>query len=184
MSEAPTMRRSVLIVALAWLQPIVAMRVCATEAVTADDEAATNQQTKTSSLKVTRGIVCKSIDGYEDYEPLPDAAQTSDEKLLVYVRVNNFKVEHKGGYYRGHLTASFEIRKRGAKAVLLQKQKMLDYEPKSRQPIGDIYLKNAISLKGLKTGDYDLSLIVEDELAKEPPATQVIKFKVIPVLSN
>ena len=171
------MRRSVLIVALAWLELIVPAWA---NSVAADDDGSTKKQTKTSSLKVTPGVVCKSIDGYEHYEPLPDAAQTSDEKLLVYVRVTNFKVERKGGYYRGHLTSGFEIRKRGAKAVLLQKQKGLDYEPKNRQPIGDIYLKNVISLKGLSPGDYDLSLILHDELAEELPATQVIKFKVIP----
>ena len=35
---------------------------------------------------MTPGIVCRSIDGYEDYELLPEAAQTSEEKLLVYFR--------------------------------------------------------------------------------------------------
>jgi hypothetical protein len=174
------MRLSVLIVALAWLKLAFPASALAAGAAVGDDKGSPKKQTKTSSLKVTPGIVCRSIEGYENYKPLPDAAQTSDEKLLVYVRVTNFRVDRKDGYYSGHLTAGFEIRKRGAKGVLLQKQKALDYVPKSRQPIGDIYLKNLISLKGLSPGDYDLSLIVDDELAEEPPATQVIKFKVIP----
>ena len=37
-----------------------------------------------TGLAMEPGIVCKSIDGYEIYAPLPGAAQTSDEKLLVY----------------------------------------------------------------------------------------------------
>src|SRR5690348_16508282 len=37
-------------------------------------------------LRMSRAVVCRTINGYEDYEPLPDAAQTSEEKLLIYFR--------------------------------------------------------------------------------------------------
>ncbi len=43
-----------------------------------------------SSLRMTPGIVCRSIDGYEQYKVLPRAEQTSDEKLLVYFRPLGF----------------------------------------------------------------------------------------------
>ena len=38
-----------------------------------------------------------AIDGYEDYKPLPGAAQTSDEKLLVYYRPLRYKSEFVDG---------------------------------------------------------------------------------------
>jgi hypothetical protein len=132
------------------------------------------------SLWMSPGIVCRSIDGYERYKPLPRAAQTSDEKLLVYVRIHGFKVEQSQEFYRAHLVPDFEIRKRGEKAILLQKKKMFEYEPKSRDPLGEIYMKAQISLKGLAPGNYDLTLILHDEVAKGAPASQVIKFRVIP----
>jgi hypothetical protein len=147
----------------------------------ADDEKAkpTKDGEQETSLWMSPGIVCKSIDGFEKYERLAGAAQTADEKLLVYIRVHGFKIEQAKGYYRAHLVPDFEIRKRGDKAVLLQKKKMFEYEPKSRDPLQEIYMKNQISLKGLKPGDYYLTLILHDEVAKGKPASQVIKFKVI-----
>jgi hypothetical protein len=148
----------------------------------ADDDQATPKKEgeQESSLRMSPGIVCRSIDGFEKYERLPGAAQTADEKLLVYVRVHGFKIEQADGYYRAHLVPDFEIRKRGDKAVLLQKKKMFEYVPKSRNPLGEIYMKNQISLKGLAPGDYYLTLILHDEIAKGKPASQVVKFKVIP----
>ena len=74
----------------------------------------------------------------------------------------------------------FQIRKRGEKAILRQKLKMFEYKPRSPQPPRLIYLKNVISLKGLPPGDYDLTIILHDEIAKGPPATQVVKFRIIP----
>ena len=133
-----------------------------------------------SDLSMEPGVVCKSIDGYENYEPLPGAAQTSDEKLLVYVRPTGFKTEKVDGGYQAHLAPDFEVRKSGAKSVLLQKKKMFEYKPRGTEPPYRIYLKNVISLKGLTPGDYELTIILHDEIAKGPPATQVIKFKVIP----
>jgi hypothetical protein len=148
----------------------------------ADDEPVNPQKEgkKDTSLRMSPGIVCRSIDGFEKYEPLPGAVQTADEKLLVYTRVYGFKIEQAEGFYRAHLIPDFEIRRRGDKAVLLQKKRMFEYEPKSREPLREIYMKNQISLKGLKPGDYYLTLILHDEVAKGKPASQVIKFKVVP----
>ena len=126
------------------------------------------------------GIVCKSIDGFEDYEPLPGAAQTSDEKLLVYLRADGFQTEKVDKGVEAHLTADGEVRKRGEKALLRQKKKMLDYKPKAATYPQLVYLKASISLKGLAPGEYDLTIILHDEIAKGAPASQVIRFKVIP----
>jgi hypothetical protein len=132
------------------------------------------------SLNMSPAVVCRSIDGYEQFEPLDGAAQSSEEKLLVYLRPLGFKTQRMGDSYTAHLVPDFEIRKRGEKPVLLQKKKYVEYKPTSPQPPQLIYLKSVISLKGLKPGDYDLTIILHDEIAKEAPATQVVKFRVIP----
>ena len=129
---------------------------------------------------MTPGIVCSAINGYEDYKVLPKAAQTSDEKLLVYFRPLGFQTEMVDGAYEAHLVPGFQIRKRGQKEVLMQKLKMYEYKPRNAQPPRYLYMKNAISLKGLPPGDYDLTLILHDEIAKGPPAKQVVKFRIIP----
>ena len=41
------------------------------------------------------------------------------------------------------------MRRKGEKMVLLRKKSLLDYEPKSPDPLGPIYLRNSFSLKGL-----------------------------------
>jgi hypothetical protein len=133
-----------------------------------------------TSLRMTAGIVCRSIAGYEDYEPLPEAAQTAEEKLLVYFRPTGHRIERVDGFYEAYLVPDFEIRKRGEKAVLRQKLKFYEYKPKSKEPPRFIYMKNVIALKGLAPGDYDLKIILHDEIAKGPPATQVVKFRIIP----
>jgi hypothetical protein len=133
-----------------------------------------------TSLRMTPGVVCRSITGYEDYEPLPEAAQTAEEKLLVYFRPFGHRIEQVDDFYQAHLVPDFQIRKRGEKAVLRQKLKFYEYKPKSKEPPRSIYMKNVIALKGLPPGDYDLTIILHDELAKGPPANQVVKFRIIP----
>jgi hypothetical protein len=145
-----------------------------------DDRPAGTKTRDANPLRMTPGIVCKSIDGFDKYERLPGAAQTADEKLLVYMKIRGFKIEHIDKVYRAHLVPDFEIRRRGSKAILLQKRKMFEYEPKSPDPLREIFMKSQISLKGLAPGEYDLTLILHDEVAKGPPASQIIRFKVIP----
>ncbi len=69
----------------------------------------------------------------------------------------------------------------GPKKIIWQKLKMLDYTtPKQDLPPTHIYLRNTISLKGLEPGDYDLIIILHDEVNEGRTATQVVKFRVIP----
>jgi hypothetical protein len=134
-------------------------------------------------LRMSRAVVCRTIKGYEDYEPLKDAAQTSEEKLLIYYRPLRYKVDFVDGYYRAHVIQDNEIRRRGERRIIREKRKVVEYAPKTRMPPGPIYIRNMISLKGLRPGDYELTMILHDELDKgSPPSKQVVKFKVIPPL--
>lgn len=142
--------------------------------------AGTTAGEETTSLRMTAGVVCRSIAGYEDYEPLPEAAQTAEEKLLIYFRPSGHRIERVDDLYQAHLVPDFQIRKRGEKAVLRQKLKYFEYEPKAAEPPRYIYMKNVIALKGLSPGEYELTIILHDEIAKGPPATQVVKFRIIP----
>jgi hypothetical protein len=136
---------------------------------------------KPGGLRMSRAVVCKSIDGYENYKPLPDAAQTSEEKLLIYYRPLRYRIDFVEGYYCAHLVQDNEIRKRGGKDIVRQKKKVVEYNPKSKVPLGPIYIRNTISLKELKPGDYDLTIILRDERDKgAQPTKQVVKFKITP----
>ena len=43
---------------------------------------------------------------------------------------------------------------------------MVEYEPKSEQPPQQLYMRNTISLKGLEPGEYELTIILRDEIDK------------------
>jgi hypothetical protein len=145
----------------------------------ASDES--NPSPKPGGLRMSRAVVCTDIDGFESYKPLVGAAQTSDEKLLIYYRPLRYRIDFLDGYYRAHLVQDNEIRKRGRKEVVRQKKKVVEYDPKSKDPLGPIYIRNTISLKGLEPGEYDLTIILRDERDKTSlPTRQVVRFKVTP----
>ncbi len=132
------------------------------------------------SFNMTTPIVCKDIRGYDDYEVLPRAELTSDDKLLVYFRPKHFKTSPAGKEYEAHFTQEGKIRRRGEKPVVWQKAKLLDYTAKSENREMPIFLKNAISLKTLKPGDYQLEITLRDEIGKSPPALKTVFFKIVP----
>ena len=178
------MRERLMILGVVWLELSLALVPTTIDAQTnpvADDQHPDKKaESKKTQLRMTPGVVCSAIDGYEKYKVLPKASQTSDEKLLVYFRPLGFQTEMVDGASHAHLFTGFQIRKRGQKEVLLEKLKMYEYKPKSDQPPRFVYMKNAISLKGLPPGDYDLTMILRDEIGKGPAAKQVVKFRIIP----
>jgi hypothetical protein len=133
-----------------------------------------------STLSMSPAIVCATIDGYEQFERLPGAQLTSDDKLLVYYRPLRFRVEQKGDSYVAHLAQDGRVRRKGQKAVLFSKDKMVDHEAKYTQPFDRLYIRSIVSLKGLKPGEYEFDIVLHDELAKGAPATQTVSFRVVP----
>ena len=129
-------------------------------------------------LAMTPAVACSKITGFGDYVPLDEAVLTRDDKLLVYYEPTGFLYETVGKEYRVHFTQDARIHRRGQKAALQSKDKLLDYKGKSKQPPVNIYLSNTIALKDLAPGEYDLEIILRDDVAKGPPATQVLKFRV------
>jgi hypothetical protein len=144
-----------------------------------DAPAKTRDETPAEGLSMSSAQACRSIDGFEDYEPLPVAALTADEKLLVYYRPFHYRIEKVGNSNHVHLTQDGQIRRRGEKRVLLRKEKLLEYEVKTEDSAGLVFLKNTVSLKGLKPGEYEFDIILHDKLAKSQVATQSLPFRVV-----
>jgi hypothetical protein len=143
------------------------------------DEDQQTASAKSSRLKISDAVPCRSIDGYEQFEILPGKSLTAEEKLLVYYRPLGYKTVQTGNTFSAHLTQDGQIRRPGEKTVLLRKKRLLDYEPKSSSPLGPIYLRNSFSLKGLSPGEYEYDIILRDENEPGPPAIQSVKFRVI-----
>jgi hypothetical protein len=144
-----------------------------------DTSAPSDTDKKQDLLAMTKGVACRSVDGFEKYEPLPGGALTSDEKLQIYYRPLNYRTVSEGGEYRVHLTQDGQIRRQGEKVVQRSKKNILVYAPKSREPLGTIFLRNSVPLKGLTPGDYEYDIILRDENGSGPPAVQSVKFKIV-----
>jgi hypothetical protein len=159
---------------------IASLSVHAQDAPEAEAEApAKPKAKKPAGLRIVDPVVCKSIDGYEEYEPLPDAAQTSEEKLLVYYRPKGYKIVKRGDVYVARFAQDGQIRPLGRKKVLLRKLKLLDYEAKSDVPPDEIYFQNTFSLKGLPPGEYEYDMILKDLNSKGATTTQSVKFRIV-----
>ena len=136
-------------------------------------------------LKIAKAVACRSIDGYERYVPLPNGAITAEEKLQIYYRVLSCKFAVKEDEYFVHLVQDGQIRRKGEKTPFLAKLKVLDYAAKASSPPNWIYLRNSVSLKGLKPGEYEYDIILRDEYNPVPPVTQAVRFRVVaPALSK
>lgn len=129
---------------------------------------------------MTPALLCLSVKGYEDYVERPDAALTAGEKLLIYYQPRHFASERAGDEYRSRLVQDARLRRRGQKAILQAKDKLVEYAPKGPTPPERNYITNWISVSALKPGDYDLDIILHDTIAQTPPVTQTVRFTIIP----
>jgi hypothetical protein len=132
------------------------------------------------SFGLTAPIACKDVRGYEDYETLPDAALTRDDKLIVYFLPRHFKAARKGKKYEVHFTQEGRIRRRGQKAVIWALPKSLEFRTDSDTPPRLIFLTNRLALKDLKPGDYDYEIVLHDAVSGATAAPRILPFTILP----
>jgi hypothetical protein len=136
------------------------------------------------SLDMSKAVVCKKVEGFEKYVELPDASLTSEDKLNVYFRPLNYRVDpvdnpRPGRRFQARFVEDCRIRRKGEKVVLQKKDKLLEHDATFESPDYQIYLLNNISLKGLTPGDYELDVILHDVLESGATSTQSVAFTVV-----
>ena len=141
---------------------------------------------RTFTLDMAKAVVCQKVEGYERFTPLPDSSLTSEDKLQVYYRPLGFKVEaiekpRPGFRYRAKFSQDGQIRRKGEKAVLMKKDRIVEYEPTFDSPTQLLYMNNKIGLKGLPPGEYEYDIILRDALDEGATARQSVAFKIVPV---
>lgn len=125
-------------------------------------------------------IACRSIKGYEDYQPLEEPALTKDEKLFIYLRPSDHTIEPTDdGKFKIHLVEDVNVHRKGQKRVLWGKDKIIDYEETTEFPLRNVYLGSILSLKELPVGEYTAEIIVHDKLRKDEKATVTLDFRVV-----
>ena len=166
--------------------PILAALLCSGAA---EDHAPANRPGRTEDAKprpgvrrfeMTPAVACSRVDGFENYVPLPQARLTSEDKLKVYFRPLNYRVEPVQMRYRAKFIEDGQIRRKGEKNPLSKEEKLLEYKTTFDSPTYQIFLTNNIGLKNLPPGDYEFEIILHDALAAGATATQSIPFTIIP----
>ena len=77
---------------------------------------------------MTPAVACSSIKGFGDYVPLEEAVLTRDDKLQLYYEPSGYLYETVGKEYRVHFTQDARLHRRGQKAVLQSKEKILELQ--------------------------------------------------------
>lgn len=148
-------------------------------------QAADGPKPSRPALEMSKAVVCKKVVGYEDFVELPDASLTSEDKLNVYFRPLNFRVDpvekpKAGSRFRARFSEDAKIRRKGEKTPVQKKEKLVEYEPVFDQREQLLYIVNNISLKGLPPGEYELDVVLHDMLEKDSSATQTVSFTIVP----
>lgn len=139
---------------------------------------------RSARLAMSRAVVCRSIDGYEQFEPLDPPVLTSDEKLLVYYRPLHYRIVQRKQDYVVHFSQDGAIRRKGRPVVLRSKKRLLDIESTSRESPDLVYLRNAVSLKGLSPGFYEYVVTLRDENAPGSQVKQTVGFRIAPAAAK
>jgi hypothetical protein len=156
---------------ICWILPAILLALAARTH--ADDD-------KPDGLNMTKPVLCLKVHGFASFEPLPDATLTADDKMMVYYEPSGYKIEKTKDGYRASFAQDGRIRKKGSKDAIWKKEKMIEYEPKSMTPPYRIFMRSDLSIKGLPPGDYELDLVLHDQLAKDASTTRTVAFKVVP----
>ena len=138
------------------------------------------------ALDMSKAVICKKVVGYEDFVEQPDATLTSDDKLNIYYRPLNFHVDgvdkpRPGSRFKAQFSQDCRIRRKGEKTILQKKDKIVEYSPTFETPLERLYILTNISLKGLPPGEYELDVILHDELAMDATAKQTVGFAIVPI---
>jgi hypothetical protein len=157
---------------------VLLIAVAAGLAPPADRDAAEGEEDD-GSFGLSAPVACSEVRGFEDYDALPNAAISADEKLSIYFRPRHYKWSHQGDRYRVHFAEESQIRRHGEKSPVLAKFKTMEFKEMYKVVPENIYLSNKISLKGLKPGEYDYEIVLSDEIGKSAPATRVLRFRVV-----
>ncbi len=115
-------------------------------------------------LTMSPAVVCLSVDGYRVFVKRPHPVLKKDEKLMLYFEPRGHTFTQKDGVYQLHLTEDVELRHRGSSEIVQRQDTLVEFDEIANRPPVQIYLMNQIELKKLTPGEYDLTIILHDEL--------------------
>ncbi len=135
------------------------------------------ESAKDSRLEMAEPIACRTIAGYEDYQPLDEPVIARTEKLMIYTRFSGQTIIKKNEGYHVHLVQDVNVRRKGQKKVLWGRKRIVEYEATEDYPPLNLYIGTSLGLINFEPGEYEADLILHDENADVPPARRTLSFR-------
>lgn len=127
-------------------------------------------------LKIDNLTACSKISGFGSYVALPENKLKNGERFLVYLEPVNYFTRKSDLRYEINISEDMLVLNEKGD-ILWGKEDAVVYNYTSRAPVLDLFITNAIDLKGLPVGKYAFRAIVKDKL-KGKSTNQSIFFEV------
>ncbi len=120
---------------------------------------------------LTDPILCETIRRFRDFDKREEPLFVVGEKLQIYIEPFNYFIvrDQETKRYRAHLTIDLKLRIKGQESVYRSLNRVVDYETTTENPPTPLYLGAGVVLEGLRPGDFEVELILRDEIAPEKP---------------
>jgi hypothetical protein len=140
-----------------------------------------SQVAKKADLKLSTVEVCDKVVGFGDYEvlPLEQLSSGTPRNIMIYCELQNYLTERNAqGKYVSRLHAAIKL----YDSKYTEIKKLEDDVPDvpSFNPRRDFFLRAALNLPALSPGKYQISVTIEDKIAKKVARPKHIQFEVKP----
>jgi len=130
-------------------------------------------------FQMSKPVICRKIHGYGNFEVIPEARFTADDKIMIYSEPTGYRVEKTKDGFHALLSEDGRIRKKGTKDAIWKKEKMFEFDAMNKVPPSHLYMRTDISIKGIRPGEYELDITVHDLLDKSgKEMTRTVGFTV------
>ncbi len=120
---------------------------------------------------------CSKINGYGSYVELDPPKVKSGDRLLVYLEPANYYINKNNSKYEIYLIEDMLVLNDKGD-ILWGKEGAVKYNYSSDNPVLDLFIANAIDIKGLVPGRYIFKAEVSDKL-KSQKASAILSFEVV-----
>jgi len=128
-------------------------------------------------LSIKNIKACSKINGYGSYVELDPPKVKSGDRLLVYLEPANYYINKNNSKYEIYLIEDMLVLNDKGD-ILWGKEGAVKYNYSSDNPVLDLFIANAIDIKGLVPGRYIFKAEVSDKL-KSQKASGILSFEVI-----
>jgi len=147
---------------------------------------ARRELTKLAPLKIAAAKLCRSVDGFGQYQELPSEF-TSGQQAIVYCELVNFSARAETGEATESSDVHFVARLRGGYQILDQDHQIVaqqmfpTIQDRSRNVRTDFYLYFPVTIPELPPGNYQLNVSVADLNAhKQAELDRPLAIEILP----